>query len=469
MNLSLWDNQLSGTIPTEIGSLTNLRYLGLSRNQLTGAIPAEIGNLTNLVELSLWDNQLSGTIPTEIGNLAKLEGLGLSNNELSGTIPTELGSLANLKWLYLGNNKLSGCIPGSLRGVSDSDLDRLGLPFCDVLLSGLSISPRTLTPAFDPDVTSYTAFEGPTAVTVTAANEHGAAIRFLDQDGAEIADGDTTSAGLQIDLGGSIAAIVVEVTSADGLAAHSYSIWVRPPSVCVTGGAVADATNTGLVSDCETLLAARDALAGTATLNWSTGRPIAEWDGVTVGGTPERVTGLRLWSSNLDGTRLHLSENQLTGTIPTELGSLSNLAGLVLSDNQLTGAIPTELGALTNLAVLSLWGNDLTETIPAELGSLSNLRVLWLGDNQLTGTIPTELGSLADLTDLGLSRNQLTGAIPTELGSLAKLRWLHLGNNKLTGAIPHRAGQPLQTGAPVPLRQPAERVHTGQPARRVQQ
>ena len=37
-----------------------------------------------------------------------------------------------------------------------------------------------------------------------------------------------------------------------------------------------------LVSDCAALLAARDRLAGGASLNWSSDRPIEEWDGVTL-------------------------------------------------------------------------------------------------------------------------------------------------------------------------------------------
>jgi len=39
---------VTGTIPAEIGNLTNLTWLDLSHNQLTGTIPVEIGNLTNL-------------------------------------------------------------------------------------------------------------------------------------------------------------------------------------------------------------------------------------------------------------------------------------------------------------------------------------------------------------------------------------------------------------------------------------
>ena len=44
----------------------------LGRNQLSGTIPAELGNLTRLISLGLENNQLSGTIPAEIGNLTSL-------------------------------------------------------------------------------------------------------------------------------------------------------------------------------------------------------------------------------------------------------------------------------------------------------------------------------------------------------------------------------------------------------------
>ena len=100
------DNQLSGEIPPELGSLANLEWLWLNNNQLTGTIPAELGNLTNLEELFLQGNQLSGEIPPE------------------------LGSLANLEWLWLTGNQLTGCVPASLRDVANNDFAQLGLPFC---------------------------------------------------------------------------------------------------------------------------------------------------------------------------------------------------------------------------------------------------------------------------------------------------------------------------------------------------
>ena len=84
---------------------------------------------------------------------------------------------------------------------------------------------------------------------------------------------------------------------------------------CATGGAVEDAANNpGLVSDCDALLEARDTLAGSGSLNWSTGTSIGQWVGVTVIGSPLRVT------------KLTLGRKGLAGEIPAELGNLTNLA-----------------------------------------------------------------------------------------------------------------------------------------------
>ena len=65
--------------------------------------------------------------------------------------------------------------------------------------------------------------------------------------------------------------------------------------------------------------------------NWGTTAPLGQWHGVTT-------------DANGRVTRLDLNNNQLSGSIPTELGSLSNLEALSLSQNQLSGPIPSELG-----------------------------------------------------------------------------------------------------------------------------
>ena len=85
------------------------------------------GRVTRLL---LNGNALSGEIPAELGSLSNLEVLYLSNNALSGEIPPELGSLSNLLGMVLGGNDLSGCVPSSLEDQFTSSSDLGGLPFC---------------------------------------------------------------------------------------------------------------------------------------------------------------------------------------------------------------------------------------------------------------------------------------------------------------------------------------------------
>ncbi len=101
--------------------------------------------------------------------------------------------------------------------------------------------------------------------------------------------------------------------------------------------------------------------------NWLSEAPLDQWYGVF---------------TDCDGTLTHLS----------------------LTDNQITGPIPSWLGNLSNLRHLELAGNQITEPIPSWLGNLSNLNVLGLGRNQFTGPIPPELGNLSRLGGFVISR-----------------------------------------------------------------
>ena len=129
--MSLSNNQLTGSTPTELGNLTRLTALSLSDNQLTGSIPTELGNLTRLTALFLHNNQLTGSIPPELGNLTRLTALFLHNNQLTGSIPPELANLTELFDLRLAGNQLTGCVPSALRDVQQNDFHTLDLPFCE--------------------------------------------------------------------------------------------------------------------------------------------------------------------------------------------------------------------------------------------------------------------------------------------------------------------------------------------------
>lgn len=113
--LDLSNNEISGSIPPEIGNLTNLTILNLSNNNISGSIPPEVGKLENLTNLDLGNNNISGNIPAEVGNLSHLTSLNLGSNDLTGSVPEELGKLKNLQNLTLSGNKLDGLVSSVLQ------------------------------------------------------------------------------------------------------------------------------------------------------------------------------------------------------------------------------------------------------------------------------------------------------------------------------------------------------------------
>jgi len=205
--------------------------------------------------------------------------------------------------------------------------------------------------------------------------------------------------------------------------------------------------------ECEALVALYNSTNGANWNNndgWLVTNTPCSWYGVSC--ASGHVTSLDLASNQLSGSippelgnltnlqYLSLGGNQLSGSIPPELGNLTNLQGLYLYDNQLSGSIPPQLGNLTNLKELYLVDNQLSGSIPPQLGNLANLQELYLDDNQLSGSIPPQLGNLANLQELWLYDNQLSGSIPPELGNLTNLEVLWLGGNQLSGSIPPELG-----------------------------
>jgi prepilin-type N-terminal cleavage/methylation domain-containing protein len=133
-SVSLPNNNLTGSLPTEIGNLTGLTTLNLTGNAITGSIPPQIGRLTDLSTLDLSDNQLDGVIPKTIGNNTNLSILNLSLNALDGQIPSSIGRLSTLDELYLQNNTLTCHVPTTIANLSEIDSTKLDLSNNNLML-----------------------------------------------------------------------------------------------------------------------------------------------------------------------------------------------------------------------------------------------------------------------------------------------------------------------------------------------
>ena len=289
-----------------------------------------------------------------------------------------------------------------------------------------------------------------------------------------------------------VLALVAVVAGGDW--AHTVEAQSGPPAQHLTTCQTQvkqTSTSTGfltgdLANDCAWLLSAEITLEGVNNgdaLNWGETNTLDQWTGLTLSGSPARVTAiepgesgppidlrgtlpsdlgnltslnsLKLREAKISGTipksiidltsqnlaTLRLVRTNLTGPIPSPSSNPTALEELTLTYGNFSGAIPAFLCNATALEDLILDHNAFSDQIPSCLGSLVSLKYLDLSFNGLTGTIPTELGNLDSMNSLNLENNMLDGAIPLALAGMDKLSRLNLQHNKLTGTIPTALGQ----------------------------
>jgi Leucine-rich repeat (LRR) protein len=141
---------------------------------------------------------------------------------------------------------------------------------------------------------------------------------------------------------------------------------------------------------------------------------------------------------------LHVTNCNLTGTLPEDLFQLSKLDALFIAFNKLEGGFPKGLYS-TNLTELWAYDNFFSGTLPEDIDTgLPYLTNLVLGGNAFTGTIPAAFTRLEHLKQLSirnlkdtmeLSGPGLSGPLPA-FDTQAHVKILHLNHNALTGTIP---------------------------------
>jgi Leucine-rich repeat (LRR) protein len=340
------DNNLTGTLPPELGLLTRLRRLSLHNNLgIRGSIPDSFQNLRNLEIVTLQINKLTGSIPDWLGRWTGLQVLGLNTNRLTGLLPASLNQLTQLTNLALDNNRLSGEI-----GVLQT-LTNLKMLFLDNNQFRGQLG--------------YDAFQNHRALVHLGLSDNdfvGTLPLYLFQ----------VENLAVLDLHGNFfTGVLPEFATNDALqflALHDNGISESVPS---------SITNLHALTHLDL---ARNNLTQAM---------------------PEIFDSM----TNLDS--LFLSDNPFTaGPIP----DLANLKYLSIKATHRTGVIPTWIGKLDNLLSVDLGSNGLRARLPSEMGSLENLAYLLLNENFLTGSIPDTFTQLTKLKLILIENNTITGS-----------------------------------------------------------
>ncbi|KAL5785611.1 hypothetical protein ACOSQ2_008003 [Xanthoceras sorbifolium] len=130
-----------------------------------------------------------------------------------------------------------------------------------------------------------------------------------------------------------------------------------------------------------------------------------------------------------------ISNNQFTGKFPPVLLCLPSLKFLDIRYNGFDGGIPPELFDI-KLDALFINNNKFRSSLPKNIGN-STVSVLVLANNDFNGCVPSSLTTMAGtLNELILTNAGLTGCLQPEIGLLNQLTVFDVSNNRLVGSLP---------------------------------
>ena len=312
----------------------------MGNNQdISGTIPANIGNLVNLTNFSVYNNSLEGPIPESMGSLVNLEKLVLANNSFSGEIPVVIGNLDKLTVLQIQKNNFTGAVPDTVRNLVNLTYFPL---YTNDFYDLPNLSPLTSLNSLHIYNNRFT-FEDiePNIGVPASLFEYSPQDSVGEKMDTTITEGDDIDLSITVGGDNNVYQWMKDEVDIPGATSNTYSISTAALSDsgsygCVITNTVASELtlnshpiNVSVLpsqdfreSDSLAIVALFDSTNGaswTTNTNWKTDEPIDNWYGITV--TDGRIT------------QIDLNQNNLAGTIPDEIGNLSALGFLALYKN----------------------------------------------------------------------------------------------------------------------------------------
>ncbi|CAI9760106.1 unnamed protein product [Fraxinus pennsylvanica] len=427
LNLS-W-NEYEGILPTCVANMTSLRLIELSHNKLTGNIASSpLSKLTSLEYLSISSNNFTVPISfkaffnhsnlkfiflenneiineNELGNWVpkfQLEVFSMSNSRGLPTLPNFFYYQSNLRILYLPKNNIQGNFPTWLLE-NNTRLRRLYLSdnaFTGPLKLSSSTNPNMET--FD---VSNNKLNGHIPTNIASAFPNLVALNMS----TNMFDGSVPSSFGDLK---SIKFIDLSVNNLTGMMPQELGMgcfslfFFKISDNKMQGQIFPESTN---LPSLKYLYLEGNDFSGTIPSSLSTSPLVV----------------------------LDISNNHLSGIIPSSVGNMTRLEQVSLSNNQLAGPIPVEICNLDSLGLLDLSKNKLSGSIPSCFNP-SSISHVYLNDNQLEGELTYAFHNSSSLVSLDLRENKFTGSIPQWIGNLSSLSIILLRGNHFEGIIPHQ-------------------------------
>ncbi|XP_020578696.1 putative leucine-rich repeat receptor-like serine/threonine-protein kinase At2g24130 [Phalaenopsis equestris] len=456
--LDLSENFLTGHIPPELSKLRRLKILDLSNNQLDGMIPESLSHLNGLDYFNIHGNLLIGSIPASIFiNWTKLIVLDLSNNSLSGEIPMNVG--ITLPWLFALNlylNNLRGKIPSWLSNSSEiSQLDVENNEFSGELPSEM-IGKWNHIEVLHLSYTHFSSHNNNTDLDpFFNALSNCSILKELEMAGIDLCGHLPRGVGLNIS---SLLVLNLDSNKIYGIIppniAKLRNLTLLNLSNNLIGGVIPEEISH--LRHLQRFILSNNILGGAIPKmigNMSSVGLLDLSNNRFTGEIPESIGNLA------EISELYLHKNQLLGQIPSSLGkclslnrldlSYNNLSGIIpttiagilkiflnLSNNQLHGPLPLELGKMDQVEEIDISSNKISGPLIPQLSHCVAVKLIDLSNNLLQGSIPKSIGDLHDLELLDLSCNFLSGEIPQSLNNCTSLKLLNLSYNDFSGLIP---------------------------------